>query len=234
MEVYDTTQWGMTFEAPVGENTVLMNSESFQLSAFIYMAAENNTQVTHPDGSSRTLQMGQSGIVTVLQSNRLVSNKPIQVILATGDRGSWYETRWYTMRSIETYQTSYMTPVGDSHGKTKVIIYNPGPESLTFTLKYLDNGLKTQTETLAAKQCVFSRIIPNNSGALFEGNRKFVALSMTDTEQHDGLGEWTGSEMHDWGFPLIPRNELTSQVLIGLGIACRNNNCEGTHRVSKL
>jgi hypothetical protein len=33
--------------------------------------------------------------------------------------------------------------------------------------------------------------------------------------------------MHDWGYPLIPRNELTSQVLVGLGYGCTNNNCQG-------
>jgi hypothetical protein len=29
----------------------------------------------------------------------------------------------------------------------------------------------------------------------------------------------------DWGFPLLARDELTSQVLIGLGYGCTNNEC---------
>jgi hypothetical protein len=195
VEVYDTTQWGVTFEAPVGEDTNLEGSEAFQLSGFMYMAVENNTVVTHHDGSTKTLQMGQSAYVTVKQSNRLVSSKPIQVVLLTGDRWSNYETRWYTIRPSEAMQSAYMTPVGDSHGKTKVIVYNPNTVDLKYTVHYLLNGSirAMSSRTLGAKQCAFTMVIPTGSGAIIEsnGNAKFVALSMTDTELTDGKGEKT-------------------------------------------
>jgi hypothetical protein len=35
---------------------------------------------------------------------------------------------------------------------------------------------------------------------------------------------------YDWGIPLLPRNELTSQVQIGLAYGCTNNRCDGTFR----
>jgi hypothetical protein len=56
------------------------------------------------------------------------------------------------------------------------------------------------------------------------GDVKFVALSV-DTESYDKItvNTWTAGDLYDWGFSLLPRNGLTSQVLIGLGWACTSN-----------
>lgn len=223
----DTTQWGLTYEAPVGVD-LGQGYEAFELTLLYYMAGENNTIVTLPNGTSKVLQLGETGFVKVKQSDRIVSNKPIQVDLLTGDIWSGYELRWYSMRPIESYSNSYVSPVGDSFGKTKVVIYNPGPAVLTYTLQFLVNETKTQfSATVNVKQAVFSPVIPTGSGAWVDGTSKFIALSLTDSEYYDGTGVATGGQWFDWGFPLVPRNELTSQVLIGLGFACTNNNCQG-------
>ena len=227
VEVLDTTQWGLNYEAPVGMDFGKI-SPAFELTVLFYMAGNNNTKVTLPGGSSRVLQQGESGLVRVNQADKLVSDKPIQVVLAAGDVNSTYEVRWYSMRPIENYARSYVTPVGDSYGKTKVVIYNPGPAVLTFTLQYLLNGVRTQySQSVNAKQAAFTIVIPTGSGALIDGTSNFVALSLTDTESKDSSGQTTNGQAYDWGFPLVPRNELTSQVLIGLGYACTNNNCQG-------
>jgi hypothetical protein len=147
------------------------------------MAGENNTVVTLHNTSKVYLQMGQTTFVSVKQSDTIQSNKPLQVVLVTGDEQSESpETRWFTMRSIETYQSEYVTPVGDHTGLTRVVIYNPGPKSLDYTVthtaakKSFDYGGK-----LDAKQSVYTRIIQDDTGALIKGNGNFVALSITDT-----------------------------------------------------
>jgi hypothetical protein len=38
---------------------------------------------------------------------------------------------------------------------------------------------------------------------------------------------WTTGKWFDWGFPVVPMNLLTPQVLIGWGYGCTNNDCEG-------
>lgn len=231
MEVLDTTQWGLNYEAPVGVDFGASFS-AFEHTVLFYMAAQSNTKVTLPDGTSRVLKQGESGLVKVKQSDKLVSDKPIQVVLAAGDIGSTFEVRWYSMRPIENYQSSYVTPVGDSYGKTKVVIYNPGTVAMTFTLQYLLNGVKTQySQSVNPKQAVFTIVIPTGSGAQIDGTSKFIALSVTDSESKDSSGQVTNGQAYDWGFPLVPRNELTSQVLIGLGYACTNNNCQGKPRL---
>ena len=213
VEVLDTTQWGLTFEAPIGSD-IGQIYHAFEFSAFFYMAGENNTRVTLQDGTVNVLQAGQSGMVRVKQVDKLTSDKPIQVDLITGDIDSAYESRWYSMRPYEAYSNSYVTPVGDSYGKTKVFVYNPGPAVLTITVQ-LNN--KVYTKLINAKQAAPTDVIPTGSGAWINGTSKFVALSLTDSEDYDSDGHGTSGQYYDWGFPLVPRNELTSQVLIGLG-----------------
>jgi hypothetical protein len=213
----------------VGEGTQLVNGPNpFELSGFSCLAMEDGTIVTRPNGTTVTLKQGDSTFITVRKSDQVKSNKPIQVILLTGDRDSSFQTRWFTMRPIETYADSYVSPVGDSYGRTKVILYNP---SATRTVQYtvttlVNSTLQNATNTLNPKQVVMTATIPTGSGALINGNGRMVALSLTDSEQSAQSGG-TGGSRYDWGIPVIPRNELTSQVLIGLGYGCTNNDCRG-------
>jgi hypothetical protein len=227
VQAFDTTQWGTTYEAPIGTNTLIAGvAQSFEMSGFMFMAAENNTKVTLANGTIVSLQMGQSSFVSVKQGDKITSNKPIQTILLTGDVGSEYETRWFTMRS--TYAKSYLSPVGDTFGKSKVVLYNPNTDELKYSVKTLVNGVeRTETGVLASKQSTYTSVIPYNSGALVSGDVPFVALSVTDTEVKSSINKTydSESERYDWGFSMIATNELTSQVLIGFGYGCKDAKC---------
>lgn len=93
VEVVDTTQWGLEHEAPVGID-VGRSFSAFQYTALFFMAGEDNTVVVLPNGSTRTMNMGEGSMVFVNQGHRLTSNKPIQVDLITGDVWSYYEMRY--------------------------------------------------------------------------------------------------------------------------------------------
>lgn len=58
-----------------------------------------------------------------------------------------------------------------------------------------------------------------------------MALSVTDsetvTDHASGGTETLNGQAFDWGYPVIPVDMLTSQVLVGWGYGCTNNNCEG-------
>ena len=232
IEMLDTMVWGLTFEAPVGVDlgkTVF----AFEHSMFMVMAGYNNTKVYLPDNTVRVLNVGQSTTFTVKQGDRIKSDKPVQVHLFTGDINSAYETRWYSMRPVETYADAYVTPVGDSVGKTKMIVYNPSNSSLNYSFRYLVSGVeKTATGVIAGKQAGWTLVIPSNSGALITGSHPFVALTVTDSEEKDGEGYGTGGQMFDWGCPVVPLRELTSEVLLGLGYGCTNNKCGSTYHIS--
>jgi IgGFc binding protein len=228
IEMLDTMVWGLTFEAPVGVDlgkTVF----AFELSIFMVMAGYNNTKVFLPDNTVRVLNIGQSTTFTVNQGHIIKSDKPVQVHLFTGDINSTYETRWYSLRPVETYADAYVTPVGDSMGKTKILAYNPRNTSLNYSFRYLDKGIeKTATGVIAGKQAGWSPVIPTGSGAVMNGTHPFVALTVTDSEDKAGDGYVTGGTMYDWGCPVVPLRELTSEVLLGLGYGCTNNACGST------
>lgn len=108
-EVYDLSRWGTDYRLPIGEDLNSLSSNMFEYVSLLVMAAEDGTTVqidTNGDGSNNittTLNQGdpyQVSAATVgdLTSNaRVTSDKPIQAHLITGDIGSRYESRWYTL-----------------------------------------------------------------------------------------------------------------------------------------
>jgi hypothetical protein len=55
------------------------------------------------------------------------------------------------------------------------------------------------------------------TGVRFYSTSTFYALAQIDA---DGSGL-----TYDWGFPLLPSKQLTSQVLVGMGVGCTNLPC---------
>lgn len=100
VEVLELSNWGYSFEAPLGMD-LGKYFQAFQYAAFFFMAAYDDTVVTLPDGSNVLLQMGEGSVVFVNQRDRMVSTKPLQVDLITGDVWSYYELRWYSFIGTE-------------------------------------------------------------------------------------------------------------------------------------
>lgn len=104
VDLYDTLSWGTFFQAPVGGNIAARIAGSgntsvhfFQYSAMYFMAGEDNTVVSLPNGTNVVLNRGQSSYVRVNLNQNITSNKKIQVHLITGDIDSRYEMRWYSL-----------------------------------------------------------------------------------------------------------------------------------------
>jgi hypothetical protein len=116
VDMIDIQGWGRFFEAPVGQNvgstlpsltpassptvqsgTAATGSYPFEYTAMYYMAGYDNTVVTLPDGTTKTLNKGESSFVRVDQGAKLSATKNIQVHLVTGDIGSIYEVRWFSL-----------------------------------------------------------------------------------------------------------------------------------------
>ena len=230
IQAMDTSQWGTTYESPVGVDMGKTN-QTFEWSILVYQAGVNDTLVTLPNLQNVTLKMGESGFYVVNQGDQITSDKPIQVILITGDvdlatTSSKPETRWFAIRSVQQNTNSYITPVGDTLGKSRMLIYNPNPDKIQYTMTYLKNGtLSTLTGSVNSKKAVHSPVVPYNSGAIIESTHNFVALSITDSEEFNSVGAQTWAATYDWGFAATPTNLLTPEVLIGLGWGCLHNKC---------
>lgn len=197
--------------------------------AFFFMAGEDETTVTLPDSSTVVLNMGEGSFVRVNLGDTLSSDKKIQVDLITGDLMSYYELRWYSLLDTDQWKNEYLSPVGDDVGKTRMILFNPNSEALTIEIEYLVLGAGnfTKKKTLGPGHPGFSPIIPTGSGAWLKADAPFIALSLTDSSYKAGTGQVTEGQWYDWGFPVVPVEDLTPQVLIGWGFGCTDNFCDG-------
>jgi IgGFc binding protein len=84
IQAMDVSQWGTSYEAPVGVDYG-KTFPAFEWSIFMYQAGADGTSITLPNMTNVTLNMGESGFYVVNQGDTITADKPIQVILVTGD-----------------------------------------------------------------------------------------------------------------------------------------------------
>jgi hypothetical protein len=231
VEVHEISKWGTQYEAPVG-NDFIVDTQAFEYVRFFMMSGEDDNIVTFNDGSKKTLKMGESTSIDVKMGHKVTSTKPLQVDILTGDIGSTFEMRWFSLLPSTSWSDSYVAAVGDSFARTKALLYNPSSQTITATVKTLNmsGALISTTITLPSKKSVYTAVIPTGSGALIESPGNMIcALSVTDTEVYtshaSGGIEMLNGQAFDWGYPLQPTNQLTSQVLVGWGYGTDSLNC---------
>ena len=216
VEVFEQSAWGTEFTAPVGQNMKWTGTRGFEYVALAVMAGDKPSTVSYGQ-NKYNLNPGESEIIRIAKRGDQVSaTAPIQVHLITGDIGSTYELRWYSLPPTDQWSNEYYAPVGDSKGKPKLTVFNPGTSTLSVTMN-MGNG-KTETISVGAGKAVqSSNYIPKGYAAKLWASKNFFAFSQTDTSD--------SGQIYDWGYPLIPSKQLTSDVLIGLGYGCTNNKC---------
>ncbi len=220
VEVYDTSNWGTSFEAPVGQD--IDSNSMFEHTSLIIMAAEPDTVVeidADDDGTTKTtvtLTAGESYHVNGgLKAGATVNaSAPVQVDMLTGDVCAVYESRWFSLFPTDQWSDSYYSPVGTpSDDPTAVFLYNPGPDSITVEWETAGSG-QTATDLLPGETA--RRDIPPSSGAHFYtmDGHPFMAIATIDADSNTSF---TGNATHDWGFALVPEHILTPYVLVGWG-----------------
>jgi len=240
VEVLPTEKWGRDFVIPVGQDiTARLFSEAFQYTAVYVMAGTDDTMITLPNGSIITLNRGESHQMRIANMGAKISaDSDVQVHILAGDIGSTYEMRWYSLLPENKWSKEYLSPVGDSTGQPRVIVYNGGTTSISVNYEYYastsSNNPRRRVLQVGPNDIARSDIIPTGSGARFTSTKDFFALSMTDTKANGRVpGEDTWGQIYDWGFPLVPVNQLSSQVLIGWGYGCTGSVCSGRHGNSR-
>ncbi|MCX6049084.1 MAG: hypothetical protein NT075_28620, partial [Chloroflexi bacterium] len=215
IEVNDTTRWGSSFKMPIGQD--LSSSSMFEYTSLLVMASENGTVVqidTDGNGTvdlTQTLSQGQSYQVNGgIKSNATVtSSKPIQVDLITGDIGSTYENRWFSIPPTIQWGSSYYTPVGTTSTSypANVWLYNPNASAITVNY---ETKIGTGTVNVAAGATARFEM-PSLSGAHFftTNSAVFAALGTMDSSVSGA------DQTFDWGYTLVPESYLTSAFAVG-------------------
>jgi len=223
LEVYPTDLWGTEYKMPIGQNTPDDNS-MFDYSGAMIMAENDNTTINiFIDGDNtaevtRTLQRGESYLVDggLLVGSRIIASDRVQVDLITGKPCATFESRWFTLKPIDQWSNEYYNPVStENSAPTRVFLYNPD-DVKTIMVRYLTNQNIVNTIAVGPGQTV-DQLIPNGSGSKFYSsnpNDMFYAIAAIDAVSanvDNGIGATSGS---DWGFALIPKDQLTSQITL--------------------
>jgi len=220
-EVYSTTEWGTNFIIPVGENEIFptpLTASMFELSSLFIQASKPGTVVQIDKDANGTvdltvtLNQGESYYVDrgVLRGATVVSSKPVQVNLLTGDIGGNYECRWYTVAPAPDWGTRYYSPVGTAANgnETFVFLYNPDAAAITVnvTTRIGVSSISIPSKTNYIYQ------MPQNSGASFINNagKQFYAIATVGAKP-------TANNVNDWGFSLVQEGDLTTSLSLGWG-----------------
>jgi uncharacterized repeat protein (TIGR01451 family) len=241
VEVFDLYAWGTDYRAPVGTDIPdATDYQMFSYTALSIMAGMDGATVqidAHGDGTFETtlaLAEGETTFVTdVWAGGRIVSDNPVQVDIFTGDVYSNYESRDSALIPTGTWSSDYYTPVstvssaqGNTGTDTTVWLFNSGTSSITVNYKRWVSGTMT-TGTIAVGAGTYAKqVLTDGTGAEFytSNGATFYAFSTTDSNnattgtQGGQTGQYTGNQAWDWGFSLIPKGRLSTQLLIGLGI----------------
>ncbi|MGZ8964379.1 SdrD B-like domain-containing protein, partial [Methylomagnum sp.] len=242
--VYDTSFWGTQYRLPVGTNTA--NSYAmFDYTAVAVMAGKNGAKIqVDANGDNTyeitgiTLAQGQTywSPYTLVQGARVRSvvsdqdtspGNPIQVNFLTGDinsGGGYYESRDGALLPTDKWSSDYYTPVSTDQNNaqyvTKVFLFNPTGSSLTINWeKRIGTAAKT-TGTIAVGANSSSVYTVDEGAAMrFYGGTAFYAFSASNaggtTTTTTGN---TQNSTYDWGYPLVPANALTPQLLVSYGV----------------
>lgn len=215
LEIYPVSEWGTSYRAPVGIDTLA--PDLFEYTSLAIMASAGGTQITvdlDGDGTpdvTETLAQGESYLTpgTVAEGAVVNASAPVQVAMITGDICADYESRWFVLFPAEQWDSEYYSPVStDPLFATTAYLYNPHDTALTVN-REVSGGAVVPLSIPAGG--TISSTLPAGTGAAFHAadGRAFGAIAAVDT--------FTDTKTFDWAIDLVPASRLTAQTLIGWG-----------------
>ncbi|MES2598541.1 MAG: SdrD B-like domain-containing protein, partial [Verrucomicrobiota bacterium] len=227
-EVLPTMDYGTQYIAPVGDD-VSANSMFEYVGLFVMARDDATTVAIDADGAGAgaainiTLNRGESYVVNggIKKGATVNSGKPVQVHLVTGDIGARYESRRFTLYPRDQWSDVTYSPVGTAANghQAYAFIYNPNAAALTINVS---TAVGAASFTVAANG-VTQYQIPQNSGA------RFVSSSAADFFGVVTVGANPSSNnVHDWGFSMVPSDNLTTEAVVGWGPGSENLTQNGS------
>ncbi len=222
-EIYPTSRWDTSYVIPVGQNVPRPNN-GFGAVGLNVQAAIDGTTVNldlNADGAfENTVVLDEGGQFTqangVMAGARVAASGPVQTHVFTGDpleSSGQYEARAYTIMPLSQWAGDYLAP-RSSDGD--YWLFNPDPV----------DSLVVQVQTIAGTTAITipaystgrypplpGSVLSTSTGARFTSpdGRDFYGVVALDDDFRQ-----------DWGYPLLPTDNHTTQDLVGW--APGNNN----------
>jgi hypothetical protein len=132
--VLSTLDYGTNYVSPVGTD---LTNNLFKYVGMFVMAAQNSTTVTiDPNGTgvgttTVVLNQGESYLVNngIKKGGRITATKPVQADLIIGHVGATYASDWFTLYPVESWSSSYYTPVGSAKSGNPAYVYLYSPST---------------------------------------------------------------------------------------------------------
>ncbi|NQU41231.1 MAG: DUF11 domain-containing protein [Lentisphaerae bacterium] len=225
VQVLDTTQHGLVYRSPVGEDISYNNA--FDYVGMFIMSTEDPTLVsvdTDADGSPDLQQWLNEGERIFIDGGIQVgasvsSEKPIQAHLVAGRFDGNYQVRLFTLFPRYQWTDNYITPVGSvagDDGEAAVFLHNP--HEATITVTYETSASTGTVDVLAGDSEPF--IMPIGSGARFytSDGSSFLTAST--------ISSGAAGQAFDWGFSPVPQKSLSTMIICawGWGSSDRSGN----------
>ena len=229
VETYPVTDFGTYYEMPIGEDVNV--NRAWEYTAMFIMASSDGTSVNvDSDGNGSTdvtqvLGEGESLFINggIMKGATVTASAPVQVHLVTGDRRSTsssesgaYEARFYTQIARSRWGRDYYNPVGSvssPNQPTRIILYNPNSAAITVNYETVSEsgGINVPAKDTA------EYVMPANSGANFVSTSDFFATAIAAAGPNNGGSSSVDNDTWDWGFTLVPTENLTSILAVGWG-----------------
>lgn len=223
-ELSNVDTWGLSFEVPVGESlaagadnntNTTGDSDIFETTWAAVQASANGTEVKLNGVVKATLNEGQSLVIKgVNPGDVIVGSKPIQIVLLTADFGATFEARWFSLYPTADWSNDYFAPVGTTNPAhpTHYFLYNADDaKTISVTIETV-SGSSTVS---ISPNTVYRAEITVNSGVRLSSPDPFYAVAAIDAVY--GALNTAGNSTHDWGYSLIPYQQLSPQGIIGWG-----------------
>jgi uncharacterized repeat protein (TIGR01451 family) len=241
VEVFERGIWGTEYRVPVGADmptstatpTLAWDADIFSYSALSIMAGAGGATVQIDADNNNifeqtvSLAEGETRYVTGANvGGRVVSDKPVQVVLFTGRPASNYQSRDTSLLPVYRWSSSYYAPVSTSASNgTVVFLYNPGASAITVNYDYRSSATAYTTASVSVPAGGNARVTlsPSDNTTNFGAYKFYTTGAVPPTFYAicavDAANTSTGqNQAYDGGFTLVGQPSLTTQVLVSLGI----------------
>jgi uncharacterized repeat protein (TIGR01451 family) len=241
VEVFEYGLWGTDYRSPVGVNmptsaaagNLTFDENLFSHNSLSIMAGPGGASVQIDKDNNgafeETVALAEGQTIYrdgVNVGGRILSDKPVQVILFNGTVGSTYASRDTSMLPVFRWSSDYFCPVSTRISPTDgtvTFLYNPGTSAITVNYDYRDSASSYVTNSVSVPAGGNARVVMQPAGTGHFGAYRFYttgseppvfyAFSAIDADSTSGNNVgWDG------GFTLVGRPSLTTQVLVSLGI----------------